>query len=250
MNKGEMVYAGKYSSPDFEKLVDEKCDLSVFSTMITHAPEIGEKFVELGIPVFVDYSSYEKHPLGRTEWIKVYGAILNRREDANRVFEAQRKIVETLTKDEKVQKDAQQKVVALFTISPSGRISARRYDDYVSKMIDIAGGKYAYHDVSDVQISAMNIIMEPEVFFKETSKADIIIYNTTIGGGYDSIAAMTETNPVLADLPAIKAGEVWVTTKSFFQSSTSHGNMIMELNRIINGEANEDSALEFFKKLK
>lgn len=251
MNKGEMIYAGKYSSPDFEKLVAEKCDLSIFSTMITHAPEIGEKFVELGIPVFVDYSSYEKHPLGRTEWIKVYGAILNRREEAKRVFETQREIVEKLTKEEQTQEEkTPKKTVALFTISPSGRISARRYDDYVSKMIEISGGKYAYHDVSDVQISAMNIIMEPEVFFKETSKADIIIYNTTIGGGYDSIAAMTETNPVLADLPAIKAGEVWVTTKSFFQSSTSHGNMILELNQIIKGETNENSTLEFFKKLK
>ncbi|MDO4753724.1 MAG: ABC transporter substrate-binding protein [Bacillota bacterium] len=260
MNKGEMIFAGKYSSPDFEKLVDEKCDLAVFSTMITHAPEIGEKFTELGIPVFIDYSSYEKHPLGRTEWVKVYGAILNKRAEANKLFSEQRKIVEDLASRSTGNTDQQnsgqqggdlkEKIVALFTISPSGRISARRYDDYVSKMIDIAGGKYAYYDVSDVQISAMNIIMEPEVFFKETSKADIIIYNSTIGGGYDSIAAMVETNPVLADLPAIKAGDVWITTKSFFQSTTSHGNMIVELSQIIKGEADENTALEFFKKLK
>lgn len=248
MKSGKLVFAGKYSNPDYEKLLNEKCDLTVFSTMLNHSPEVGEKFTELGIPVFVDYSSYETHPLGRTEWIKVYGAILGKIEEAGRVFDEQKNIVESLTQNEN--DEEKKKTVALFTISPSGRISARRYDDYVSKMIDIAGGKYAYHHVTDVRFSAMNIIMEPEIFFQETAKADIIIYNATIHGGFDSIAAMTETHSILQDLPAIKSGDVWVTTKSFFQSSTSHGNMIIELNQIIKGEADENTELEFFKKLK
>lgn len=246
MDKGEMLFTGKYSSPDFERLIDEKCDLAVFSTMITHAPEIGEKFVELGVPVFIDYSSFEGHPLGRTEWIKVYGAILNKRQEAEKIFSEQRQKVEKLVENP----TPKEKTVALFTISPSGRISARRYDDYVSKMIDISGGKYAYHNVTDVQFSAMNIVMEPEIFFQETSKADIVIYNTTIHGGFENIAAMTQTHPILSDIPAVKSGNVWVTTKSFFQSSTSHGNMIVELNQIIKGEADENTELEFFKKLK
>ena len=33
------------------------------------------------IPVFVDRSSYETHPLGRTEWISVYGVLLDKREE-------------------------------------------------------------------------------------------------------------------------------------------------------------------------
>ena len=41
---------------------------------------------DLDIPVFVDYSSYESHPLGRTEWIKVYGAMLNKEKEAEAFF--------------------------------------------------------------------------------------------------------------------------------------------------------------------
>ena len=38
--------------------------------MIYHNPEVKEKLEEFGIPVLVEHSSYESHPLGRTEWVK------------------------------------------------------------------------------------------------------------------------------------------------------------------------------------
>ena len=50
--------------------------------MILHSPKVQEMIEDLDIPVFVDYSSYESHPLGRTEWIKVYGAMLNKEKEA------------------------------------------------------------------------------------------------------------------------------------------------------------------------
>ena len=36
----------------------------------------------LGVPVLVERSSYESHPLGRMEWVKLYGALFNREEAA------------------------------------------------------------------------------------------------------------------------------------------------------------------------
>ena len=60
--------------------------LAVESTMILHSPKVQEMIEDLDIPVFVDYSSYESHPLGRTEWIKVYGAMLNKEKEAEAIF--------------------------------------------------------------------------------------------------------------------------------------------------------------------
>lgn len=57
--------------------------------MINHVPEVREKLEELGIPVLVDQSSYEPHPLGRTEWIKLYGALLGKEDEAERLFAEQ-----------------------------------------------------------------------------------------------------------------------------------------------------------------
>ena len=82
MNAGTMIFAGKYSEPDYELLVSENCDLAIESTMILHSPKVQEMIEMLDIPVFIDRSSYESQPLGRTEWIKLYGAMLDKEEEA------------------------------------------------------------------------------------------------------------------------------------------------------------------------
>ena len=66
-----MYYAGKYNAPDYELILSKACDLAIESTMISHSPEVKEQLEQLGIPVLVERSSYESHPLGRMEWLKL-----------------------------------------------------------------------------------------------------------------------------------------------------------------------------------
>ena len=56
MNAGTMIFAGKYSEPDYELLVSENCDLAIESTMILHSPKVQEMIEMLDIPVFIDYT--------------------------------------------------------------------------------------------------------------------------------------------------------------------------------------------------
>ena len=63
MEEGRMTYAGKYSAPDYELILASGCDLAVESTMIYHTPEVKEQLEKLGIPVLVERSSYESHPI-------------------------------------------------------------------------------------------------------------------------------------------------------------------------------------------
>ena len=87
---------------------------------------------DLGIPVFVDYSSYESHPLGRTEWIKLYGALLNKEEEADTFFDQQAHVIEELKGFENTEK-----TVAYFYVSTDGSIVVRKSDDYIPSMIEI-----------------------------------------------------------------------------------------------------------------
>ena len=96
MNAGTMIFAGKYSEPDYELLVSENCDLAIESTMILHSPKVQEMIEQMGIPVFTDRSSYENHPLGRTEWIKVYAEMVDKRDEAKEFFDEQAKIISDL----------------------------------------------------------------------------------------------------------------------------------------------------------
>ena len=89
MEKGDIIYAGKYSAPDYETMLDEQCDLALESTMIDHTPEVQEMIEDLGIPVMVDRASYESDPMGRAEWIKLYGVITDHEKEATEFFDSQ-----------------------------------------------------------------------------------------------------------------------------------------------------------------
>ena len=70
MREGSLIFAGKYSQPDYELLLSEQCRLAIENTMLLHNPEVKEKLEQIGIPVIVERSSYEPEPLGRMEWVK------------------------------------------------------------------------------------------------------------------------------------------------------------------------------------
>ena len=40
MEAGDILYAGKYSAPDYEQILSENCELAIENTMISHTPEV------------------------------------------------------------------------------------------------------------------------------------------------------------------------------------------------------------------
>lgn len=112
LESGAVSFAGKYNAPDYELILSKKCDLALESTMIYHNPEVKEKLEEFGIPVLVEHSSYENHPLGRTEWVKLYGALLDKEEEAEAVFEEQAEKLNSIKDSENTGK-----TVAFFYIN-------------------------------------------------------------------------------------------------------------------------------------
>ena len=134
MEQKKMIYAGKYSAPDYELILNEGCDLAIESTMIHHNPEVQEKLEQFGIPVMVERSSYESHPLGRTEWMKLYAVLLGKEDVAEKVFKEQ-----TDKLDKVLTADKTDKTVAFFYINSVGAVNIRKSGDYVSEMISLAG---------------------------------------------------------------------------------------------------------------
>ena len=93
-----------------------------------------EQIQGLGIPVIVDRSSYESHPLGRMEWIKFYGALLGKDNEAVSYFDA---LMNNLTPV--MNQESTGKTVAFFYVTAAGAVSVRKSSDYISKSISLAG---------------------------------------------------------------------------------------------------------------
>ena len=47
MKNGEILYAGKYSEPDYEMILENSCPLAIESSMIGHASDVKEKLESL-----------------------------------------------------------------------------------------------------------------------------------------------------------------------------------------------------------
>lgn len=244
MEAGDILYAGKYSEPDYECILSEGCDLSIQSTMVGHMPEVKEKLEELGIPVLVDQSSLESHPLGRTEWIRLYGALLDREDLAEALFREQAAYVEDLADQEDTGK-----TVAFFYLSSSGYAVTRKSGDYVSRMIDLAGGTYAFPDLGDPETATSTVTLEMESFYAGAKDADYMIYNSTIGGELHSVEELLALSPLLADCKAVREGNVWCTGKNMFQETTQLGQMVQDFHQMLVNDDPDLTELEFLYRL-
>ena len=244
MEAGEILYAGKYSEPDYELLLAKHCPLAVESMMIGHASDVKQKLEELGIGVLTDQSSMEEHPLGRTEWMKLYAALLDEEALADRLFREQAAFLE-----DTVGTEIPAKTVAFFHISSSGYVVARKSGDYVTKMLELAGGSYVFRDLGDPQTKTSTVNLEMERFFAAAKDADVIIYNSTIGGEIRTLEELLEKSALLSQFKAVREGNVWCTQKNMYQETTQLGQMIQSFRKIFSGEAEELTQLPFLYRL-
>lgn len=234
INSGDMTFAGKYDEPDYELLVGEDCDLAIESTMILHAPKVQEMIETLDIPVFIDRSSYESQPLGRTEWIKLYGAMMNKEDEANAFFQDQAQIIEKL-------KDFQntEKTVAFFYINTSGAPVVRNPKDYISSMIEVAGGRNAFAELQD-DSGKTSVSITMEEFYNTAVDADYLIYNSSIDASVTSLDDLIAKDSLMADFKAVKEGNVWITDNSMYQHTDTIGEFINDLNLMFTDGNEED----------
>lgn len=245
MEEGSMIYAGKYSAPDYELILNEKCSLAIESTMIYHNPEVKEKLEQFGIPVLVERSSYESHPLGRTEWMKLYGVLLDKEEEAQEVFGEQADKLAAISGQEPTGK-----TVAFFYINSVGAVNVRKSNDYVSNMISLAGGTYVPETpkAEDNALSTMN--MQMEEFYARAKDADYIIYNSTIDGKLTTMEELLKKSSLLEDFKAVKEGNVWCVGKNLFQETTGLGTMIADIHAMLTQEDDGASQFTYMHRLK
>ena len=227
MEEGKIAYAGKYSAPDYEQILAAGCRLAIENTMILHTPEVKEQLEHFGIPVLVERSSYESDPLARMEWIKLYGILLGREEQAEQVFSAQETAVQPVLSQKPTGKSC-----AFFSLTTNNLATVRKGSDYVARMIEMAGGSYVFADLTDNGNSLATMNLPLEDFYAGAKDADVLIYNSTIEGMIASVSQLTERFPLLNEFKAVQNGQVWCTTQSLFQQSMELADLIVDMNRV------------------
>lgn len=234
MKDGTLLYAGKYSQPDYELLLSQNCSMAIENSMIYHTPEVMEKLGEFGIPTLVEYSSYEEHPLGRVEWVRFFGALLDQEEKADQLFEKQKEALKRVETEESTGK-----TVAFFYITSNGLVQVRQSTDYIPKMIELAGGKYVFENLGDPDSRRSTVNLQLEDFYDGAQDADFLVYNTTIDRQVQTLEDLLKKCSLLKDFKAVKNHQVWCTTEDMYQQSMSVGNLIEDFHRMLTGDDKE-----------
>ena len=234
MKDGTLLYAGKYSQPDYELLLSQNCSMAIENSMIYHTPEVMEKLDEFGIPTLVEYSSYEEHPLGRVEWVRFFGALLDQEEKADQLFERQKEALKRVEAEESTGK-----TVAFFYITSNGLVQVRQSTDYIPKMIELAGGKYVFENLGDPDSRRSTVNLQLEDFYDGAQDADFLVYNTTIDRQVQTLEDLLKKCSLLKDFKAVKNHQVWCTTEDMYQQSMSAGNLIEDFHRMLTGDDKE-----------
>ena len=244
MEAGRIAYAGKYSAPDYEKILAANCGLAIENTMIYHTPEVKEQLERFGIPVLVERSSYESSPLARMEWIKLYGILLGKEALAEEVFAQQAQRIAPL-----LEQPSTGKRCAFFSITSSGLATVRKSGDYVAQMIGMAGGEYVFTALTDSgnSLSTMNIPLED--LYAGVKDADVLIYNGTIEGTISTKEELLARCALLAECKAVQSGDIWCTTPSFFQQSMALADFMLDLHAVFTGETASPDTLHFLTKI-
>lgn len=242
MEAGDILFAGKYNEPDYELLISEDSNLAIESTMIFHSPKVKEMIEDLGIPVLVEYATYEQHPLGRVEWVKVYGVLTGKEQEAEDIFEQQKQIV-----DEMGNYPNTGKTMAYFYISSDGKVVVRDSSDYIPRMIEIAGGQYIYTDLINTESSLSSVSMTLEEFYNNAINADYLVYNATIDSPISSIDELLAKSELFADFKAVKEGNVWCNDKKMYQAVDQIGDAIRDFHLILTD--GDESRMTFMKKV-
>ncbi|SFQ47155.1 iron complex transport system substrate-binding protein [Lachnospiraceae bacterium XBB1006] len=243
MEAGKILFAGKYSQPDYERILEEGCNLVLENTMILHNPQTKEKLEKLGIPVLVERSSYEAHPLGRLEWMKFFGVLYGKEKEAARLYQQEVKKLEPILTKEKTGKK-----VAFFYFSADKSVNVRKPGDYISRMIELAGGTYCITDIPDMEDNALSTAsMQMEDFYVMAKDADVLIYNSTIVGEVTSCAELIKQNELLKEFKAVKQGQVYCTGQNFFQQTTGTCSFIEDLDKVLH---EEKGSMVYLKKMR
>ncbi len=243
VKSGAIKFAGKYSEPDYEMLIDEECDVAIESTMILHSPKVQEMIEKMEIPVFIDRASYETHPLGRTEWIKLYGAMFDKEEEAKKVFDSKSQIVKDMQDFPNTEK-----TVAYFNVKKDGTVQIRNPHDYIATMIELGGARYAFRDMEVPTDSTSTISISMEEFYATAIDADYLIYNATIADPINSINDLVALNELFSDFKAVKEGNVWLGGNNMYQATDIIGDFILDVNHMVTDGSEE--AMTFLKKVK
>jgi len=138
---GNIIETGYEDNLNYELLIKEKPDVALIYGVGTEHARYISRLEELGIQVIYVAEYLENHPLGRLEWIKLFGILFNEYNKAESIFNIKAGIYDSLCK---ISYNNQNRPV-VFSGSPIGdNWYVPGGISFMANLIKDAGGNYIF----------------------------------------------------------------------------------------------------------
>lgn len=243
IDAGTTVYIGKNTAPDYELISAVAPQITLITAALGHsASDVLLKLDELGIPWFAAQEHMENNPLGRLEWGKLAAALVDEEEAAEAFFDEQEAKMLAIA-DKSASMGEGPTVNQPFVYK--GIVYIRKDDDYVNSMIRMAGGVNVVEGIAPGESGTMTVSVEE--YYKLVADLDVLIYDNINDVNAKTISDIVAYGDYLADVKAIKNGNVWGIQPHYYQSADDVATMVEELNRIFYDPDNATDLKYYYK---
>ncbi len=182
MKSGKIKDLGSGTNPDFEGIIDLSPDAILLSPF-ENSGNYG-RLGKIGVPIIECADYMETSPLGRAEWMRFYGLLFGKQEEADSIFAYVEKRYNDL-KSIVTKAKTRPTVITDLKFGSSWYVSGG--NSTVGNMLADAGADYIFKD----EKASGSVPYSPEVVFDKGQHAEIWIikYNQATDKTYDEIAS-------------------------------------------------------------
>lgn len=240
LNKTKVKELGYMQSANPENFIEVHPDVIFYSGFDLSDP-ILSKLDQAGLKTFLIYDWKETHPLGRAEWIKVFGILLNQEKQANAIFN---KIKNQYNDVVKKLNQAERKPTVLAGTYFSGVFNAPAGESYMSQLLKDANANYVYGNTKGTGSLSLSL----EEVITENKNSDYWL-NAAASSKYD----LMEQSKKFRLLKATKQSKLYSYFENrncFFEKASTNPQLVLEdLGKILHPELFADKELNFYSVL-
>ncbi|HEX9509957.1 MAG TPA: ABC transporter substrate-binding protein [Puia sp.] len=248
------IKAGKIATVGLDGNINKELILTMHPDILIDMgnPDVGfgryKTLTDAGIPVLLNVEWLETSPLGRAEWVKLMGALVNKEELVNRKFDSLAKAYDKLAQ---LGRQAAVKPRVIIDMPYKGSWFVPAGESYMAQFLRDAGATYKWSDSKGVGSLSLNF----EAVAPEALTAD---YWLNIGY-VDTKADIVAKDQRYASFKPFKTGQVYNNNKQvndigsndYWESGAVNPQVILaDLIRILHPELLPDHSLVYYKQLK
>ncbi|WP_237073429.1 ABC transporter substrate-binding protein [Prosthecochloris sp. GSB1] len=195
---GLICEIGMPFSPNLEVILDLDPDLVIATVLPPSRKAEYNALVDAGIPVLVVSEWLESSPIGRAEWLKMYGAFLGKNDEALEKFRGiERSYLDLAALTDNV--SSRPSVITGLPFKDAWFVPGG--DSYVARLLRDAGAEYHWSD----QAKTGSMKMDIESVYPVALQAEIWLSPGTVLTR-DELLAKDER---FSDFPSVRAGRVY-----------------------------------------